>query len=406
MAFQQGLSGLNSASRNLDVIGHNIANANTVGMKSSRAEFAELYASSINSGGGNKGIGVTVATVSQMFTQGNITVTGNDLDLAINGNGFFEVTQPNGTLAYTRAGMFKLDREGNIVNQQGGQLMGYPTDADGNRLSFDSQPLSLPTGAPIPARQTSSLVAQFNLDARAPVASSVTPPTPLTTYGTSVVAYDPQGMEVPVALAFTKTANNTWDVYASVNGGTPAPLTPPVSLNFNADGTINPASITPSPTITLASPNDPTVTFPVTLDLSAASQFGTDFAVFDLDQDGYFPGEFVGLSIDESGVVTGRYSNGETRAAGQVALINFRNSQGLSPSSGGNWSATFASGEPVRGEPGAGNFGGIRSGALEDSNVDLTAELVNMMTAQRAYQANAQTIKTQDQVLSTLLNMR
>jgi flagellar hook protein FlgE len=406
MAFQQGLSGLNSASRNLDVIGHNIANANTVGMKSSRAEFAELYASSINSGGGNKGIGVTVATVSQMFTQGNITVTGNDLDLAINGNGFFEVTQPNGTLAYTRAGMFKLDREGNIVNQQGGQLMGYPTDADGNRLSFDSQPLSLPTGAPIPARQTSSLVAQFNLDARAPVASSVTPPTPLTTYGTSVVAYDPQGMEVPVALAFTKTANNTWDVYASVNGGTPAPLTPPVSLNFNADGTINPASITPSPTITLASPNDPTVTFPVTLDLTAASQFGTDFAVFDLDQDGYFPGEFVGLSIDESGVVTGRYSNGETRAAGQVALINFRNSQGLSPSSGGNWSATFVSGEPVRGEPGAGNFGGIRSGALEDSNVDLTAELVNMMTAQRAYQANAQTIKTQDQVLSTLLNMR
>ena len=406
MAFQQGLSGLNSASRNLDVIGHNIANANTVGMKSSRAEFAELYASSINSGGGNKGIGVTVATVSQMFTQGNITVTGNDLDLAINGNGFFEVTQPNGTLAYTRAGMFKLDREGNIVNQQGGQLMGYPTDADGNRLSFDSQPLSLPTGAPIPARQTSSLVAQFNLDARAPVASSVTPPTPVTTYGTSVVAYDPQGMEVPVALAFTKTANNTWDVYASVNGGTPAPLTPPVSLNFNADGTINPASITPSPTITLASPNDPTVTFPVTLDLTAASQFGTDFAVFDLDQDGYFPGEFVGLSIDESGVVTGRYSNGETRAAGQVALINFRNSQGLSPSSGGNWSATFASGEPVRGEPANGNYGSLRAGALEDSNVDITAELVNMMTAQRAYQANAQTIKTQDQVLSTLLNMR
>ena len=406
MAFQQGLSGLNSASRNLDVIGHNIANANTVGMKSSRAEFAELYASSINSGGGNKGIGVTVATVSQMFTQGNITVTGNDLDLAINGNGFFEVTQPNGTLAYTRAGMFKLDREGNIVNQQGGQLMGYPTDADGNRLSFDSQPLSLPTSAPIPARQTSNLVAQFNLDARAPVAASVTPPTPITTYGTSVVAYDPQGMEVPVALAFTKTANNTWEVYASVNGGAPAPLAPPVNLNFNADGTINPASITPPPTITLASPNDPTVTFPVTLDLSAASQFGTDFAVFDLDQDGYFPGEFVGLSIDESGVVTGRYSNGETRAAGQVALINFRNSQGLSPSSGGNWSATFASGEPVRGEPGAGNFGGIRSGALEDSNVDLTAELVNMMTAQRAYQANAQTIKTQDQVLSTLLNMR
>jgi flagellar hook protein FlgE len=407
MAFQQGLSGLNSASRNLDVIGHNIANANTVGMKSSRAEFAELYASSVNAAGGaNKGIGVTVATVSQLFTQGNITVTGNDLDLAINGNGFFEVQQPNGTMAYTRAGMFKLDREGNIINQQGGQLMGYPTDDEGNRLSFDSQPLSLPTGAPIPARQTAGIIAEFNLDARAPVAATQTPPTPITTYGTSIVAYDPQGMEVPVGLAFTKTANNTWEVYTSVNGAAPTPFAPPLLLNFNTDGTLDPASITPMPTITLASPNDPTVTFPVTLDFTAASQFGTDFAVHDLDQDGYFPGEFVGLSIDEGGVVTGRYSNGETRAAGQVALVNFRNSQGLSPSSGGNWSSTYASGEPVRGEPGSGNFGSIRSGALEDSNVDLTAELVNMMTAQRAYQANAQTIKTQDQVLSTLLNMR
>ena len=407
MAFQQGLSGLNSASKNLDVIGHNIANANTVGMKTSRAEFAELYASSVNAAGGsNKGIGVTVATVSQLFTQGNITVTGNDLDLAINGNGFFEVTQPNGTLAYTRAGMFKLDPDGNIINQQGGQLMGYPTDAEGNRLSFDSQPLTLPTGAPIPARQTSGIVAEFNLDARAPIAASVTPPTPITTYGTSIVAYDPQGMEVPVGLAFTKTANNTWEVYTSVNGSAPTPFVPALELNFNADGSLNPASITPAPTITLASPNDPAVTFPVTLDLTNASQFGTSFAIHNLDQDGYYPGEFVSLTIDESGVVTGSYSNGETRAAGQVALVNFRNTQGLSPSSGGNWTATFASGEPVRGEPGSGNFGGIRAGALEDSNVDLTGELVNMMTAQRAYQANAQTIKTQDQVLSTLLNMR
>ncbi|WP_439517849.1 flagellar hook protein FlgE [Hydrogenophaga sp.] len=407
MAFQQGLSGLNSASRNLDVIGHNIANANTVGMKTSRAEFAELYASSVNAAGGsNKGIGVTVATVSQLFTQGNITVTGNDLDLAINGNGFFEVTQPNGTLAYTRAGMFKLDPDGNIINQQGGQLMGYPTDAAGNRLSFDSQPLTLPTGAPIPARQTGNIMAEFNLDARAPIASSVTPPTPITTYGTSIVAYDPQGMEVPVGLAFSKTANNTWEVYTSVNGGAPTAFVPPLELNFNADGSIDPASITPLPTITLASPNDPAVTFPVTLDLRNASQFGTSFAIHNLDQDGYYPGEFVSLTIDETGVVTGSYSNGETRAAGQVALVNFRNTQGLSPSSGGNWTATFASGEPVRGEPGSGNFGGIRAGALEDSNVDLTGELVNMMTAQRAYQANAQTIKTQDQVLSTLLNMR
>ncbi|MFW2356972.1 flagellar hook protein FlgE [Hydrogenophaga sp.] len=404
MAFQQGLSGLNAASRNLDVIGHNIANSNTVGMKSSRAEFAEIYASSVNASGGMAtGIGVAVAAVAQSFTQGNISVTGNELDVAINGNGFFELTQPNGSTAYSRAGMFKLDREGNVVTNDGSNLMGYPTDAQGNRLSFDTQPLNLPTGGPIPAQQTSAITAEFNLDTRADVWNAVTPPTPLATYGTSLVAYDAQGVEVPVAMAFRKTASNTWTVYTSGDGTAPTTASPSFSLSFNADGTLDPASITPAPTVALTSANGP---FSATLDLSEVTQFGTSFAVTNLTQDGYRPGELTSLKIDENGVVTGRYSNGQSRAAGQIALVNFRNSQGLAPGSNGIWQATFASGDPLRGEPGAGNFGALRSGALEDSNVDLTAELVNMMTAQRAYQANAQTIKTQDQVLSTLLNMR
>jgi flagellar hook protein FlgE len=404
MAFQQGLSGLNAASRNLDVIGHNIANSNTVGMKSSRAEFAEIYASSVNASGGMAtGIGVAVAAVAQSFTQGNISVTGNELDVAINGNGFFELTQPNGSTAYSRAGMFKLDRDGGVVTNDGSQLMGYPTDAQGNRLSFDTQPLTLPTGGPIPAQQTSAITAEFNLDTRADVWNAVTPNTPLATYGTSLVAYDAQGVEVPVAMAFRKTAANTWTVYTSGDGTAPTTASPSFTLNFNADGTLDPASITPAPTVALTSANG---TFNATLDLTDVTQFGTSFAVTNLDQDGYRPGELTSLKIDENGVVTGRYSNGESRAAGQIALVNFRNSQGLAPGSNGIWQATFASGDPLRGEPGAGNFGVLRSGALEDSNVDLTAELVNMMTAQRAYQANAQTIKTQDQVLSTLLNMR
>ncbi|MDP1685515.1 flagellar hook protein FlgE [Hydrogenophaga sp.] len=404
MAFQQGLSGLNAASRNLDVIGHNIANSNTVGMKSSRAEFAEIYASSVNASGGTAtGIGVAVAAVAQSFTQGNISVTGNELDVAINGNGFFELTQPNGSAAYTRAGMFKLDREGNVVTNDGSNLMGYPTDADGNRLSFDTQPLTLPTGGPIPAQQTTAITAEFNLDTRAAVWNSVTPNTPLATYGTSLVAFDAQGVEVPVAMAFRKTAANTWTVYTSGDGTAPTTASPSFTLNFNADGTLNPASITPAPTVALTSANG---TFNASLDLTDVTQFGTSFAVTNLDQDGYRPGELTSLKIDENGVVTGRYSNGESRAAGQIALVNFRNAQGLAPGSNGIWQSTFASGDPLRGEPGAGNFGVLRAGALEDSNVDLTAELVNMMTAQRAYQANAQTIKTQDQVLSTLLNMR
>lgn len=404
MAFQQGLSGLNAASRNLDVIGHNIANSNTVGMKSSRAEFAEIYASSVNASGGTAtGIGVAVAAVAQSFTQGNISVTGNELDVAINGNGFFELTQPNGSSAYTRAGMFKLDREGNVVTNDGSNLMGYPTDAAGNRLSFDTQPLNLPTGGPIPAQQTTAITAEFNLDTRAAVWNAVTPNTPLATYGTSLVAFDAQGVEVPVAMAFRKTAANTWTVYTSGDGTAPTTASPSFTLNFNADGTLNPASITPAPTVALTSANG---TFNATMDLTDVTQFGTSFAVTNLNQDGYRPGELTSLKIDENGVVTGRYSNGQSRAAGQIALVNFRNAQGLAPGSNGIWQATFASGDPLRGEPGAGNFGALRAGALEDSNVDLTAELVNMMTAQRAYQANAQTIKTQDQVLSTLLNMR
>lgn len=404
MAFQQGLSGLNAASRNLDVIGHNIANSNTVGMKSSRAEFAEIYASSVNASGGMaNGIGVAVAAVAQSFTQGNISVTGNELDVAINGNGFFELTQPNGSTAYTRAGMFKLDREGNVVTNDGSNLMGYPTDAQGNRLSFDTQPLNLPTGGPIPAQQTSAITAEFNLDTRADVWNAVTPNVPLATYGTSLVAHDAQGIEIPVAMAFRKTAANTWTVYTSGDGTAPTTASPSFTLNFNADGTLNPASITPAPTVALTSANG---TFNATLDVSDVTQFGTAFAVTNLIQDGYRPGELTSLTIDEDGVVVGRYSNGESRAAGQIALVNFRNAQGLAPGSNGIWQATHASGDPLRGEPGAGNFGVLRSGALEDSNVDLTAELVNMMTAQRAYQANAQTIKTQDQVLSTLLNMR
>jgi flagellar hook protein FlgE len=404
MAFQQGLSGLNASSRNLDVIGHNIANANTIGMKSSRAEFGEIYASSINSAGGiNSGIGVQVSTVSQLFTQGNITVTGNDLDVAINGNGFYELTMPDGSLSYSRAGMFKLNREGEIVTNLGGQLMGYPTDVTGVRQGFESVPLTLPTGGPIPAKQTTEASVEFNVDARAEIAAAAVPPTPLGTYATSFNAYDPQGIEIPVGLVFQKAANNTWDVYTSVNGADPA-LSVPFQITFLADGTLDPATVVPQ--VQLASPNDPAQTFMIDLNFDNATQFGADFAINNLTQDGYRPGELTSLGISEAGVITAKYSNGQSQAAGQIALVNFRNVQGLSPMSGGNWSQTFASGEPVRGAPGEGKLGYLRPGALEDSNVDLTAELVNMMTAQRAYQANAQTIKTQDQILSTLLNMR
>jgi flagellar hook protein FlgE len=539
MGFQQGLSGLNASAKNLDVIGHNIANSQTTGFKSSRTEFAAMVATAIGSAGGNNsGIGVEIEAIAQQFNQGNITVTGNGLDVAINGDGFFTLQQPDGSLAYTRAGDFKLDTAGNVVTNSGGKVMGYPTDPiTGQRTSSAPQPLSFPTSAPIPAKQTTSIITNFNLDARSSDAQGnpgATPPvaaTPRSTYGTSLNVYDSQGVATPLNFYFEKNGANTWDIYTQLDDLTTSPPTVPsvegriifdqagkiaASIEPNplttpggADPTLtqpddfpteftyryygvdeqgvmairetvlsftnptdawdftysdaptntlvssarlksdlvdyaagtSPAGGTFNPTITLpptaagdvppaagtqafslgllvdptpANPNSPPATgsnpapsaFPVTLDLNNISQFGTKFAVSELTQDGYTSGQLTGINIGNDGVIMTRYSNGVTRAEGQFALASFRNTQGLSAVGGNNWVETYASGQPVYGAPTDGAFGALRSGALEDSNVDLTAELVNMMTAQRAYQANAQTIKTQDQVLSTLVNLR
>lgn len=404
MSFQTGLSGLNASSRSLDVIGNNIANANTTGMKSSRTEFGDLVASSLGAAGGSAGagIGVAVAAIAQQFTQGNINTTGNSLDVAINGGGFFQLTQPDDSIAYTRDGSFKLDKDGYIITNTGANLMGYPTDTAGNTTSTEAGKLQLPTTAPIPGKQTTKITAEFNLDARAVEAASVTPPTPRGTYGTALPVYDSQGTPVPLNLYFSKAATTTtdnWDVYDVATGGTPL-----FQMQFDGNGKL--VSPLTSPTLTIATPSTTTPSITATLDISKVSQGGSAFSVSNLTQDGYAPGELTGISIGETGVITTRYSNGQTQFKGKIALTDFRNVQGLQPLGNNAWAATYSSGDPVQGEPGAGRFGGLRSGALEESNVDLTSELVNMMTAQRTYQANAQTIKTQDQIMSTLVNLR
>jgi flagellar hook protein FlgE len=367
---------------------------------------------------------VAVASISQQFSQGNINITGNDLDVAINGGGFFQLALPDGSSAYTRDGSFKLDANGYIKTNSGANVLGYPTDKSGKATSVKPEILQLPTSAPIAANATKAITAEFNLDARAPVASSVTPPTPRTTYGTSLTAYDSQGATVPVSLYFERVAStgvapnltDNWNVYDVASGGAaPDALVPPTpgvagtpgfqfQMQFNASGVLtSPAT---APTLTIATPSAVTPDIVATLDISKVTQFGAAFAVSNLTQDGYAPGELTGLKIGENGQITARYSNGESQIAGQLSLADFRNVQGLSPTGGNNWVATYTSGDPVLGSPGVGKFGALRAGALEESNVDLTAELVNMMTAQRAYQANAQTIKTQDQVMSTLVNLR
>ena len=448
MGFQQGLSGLNVSSRNLEVIGNNVANSGTYGAKSSRAEFADMYAAALTgAGSGNVGIGATVAAVSQQFTQGNITTTDSPMDMAINGNGFFQVTDGSKPTMYTRNGQFKVDRTGFIVNNQGHKLLGYQANLQGTIVAGAATPLQLPTSGIAPSA-TDEITLEMNFDSRkaVPTQTPVNFTDPRTyNFSTSQTLYDEKGQAVSLNYYFVKSSADNWDMYATANG-TPlavdggtglatrvAALTFPAKggtatntqglvsqgdpgtiTYFNSDGSYKDTSadgIFKLPDIpgTPIAGDQTNLTQPITgitIDMGQSTSYGAAFSVTNLAQTGYAPGQLSSISIDSTGVIMARYSNGQSKPAGQVELATFRNPQGLQAQGGNEWSSTFGSGDPIVGTPGSGNLGNLQSGALEESNVDLTGELVNMMVAQRAYQANAQTIKTEDQVLQTLVNMR
>jgi flagellar hook protein FlgE len=438
MAFQQGLSGLAAASKNLDIIGNNIANSGTYGSKASRGEFADVYAAALNGAGQSQiGIGTQLQAVAQQFTQGNITTTENPMDLAINGGGFFQVSDGANPTQYSRNGQFKVSKDGYVVNNDGLKLMGYPANGAGVIQPGTASPLQLPTGG-IPPAVTSKVDMEFNLDSRL----AVTAPNSGTGTGmdladsstynnaTSMTVYDAKGQDVAVTFYFQKAAtaadgSDTWNVYATANG-TPFdtdssgaaialdangnPTTPYTTVTFPPTGgspSVPTAAISMNiPASTSARGNATLAITGIQLDVTGATENGSSFAVTNLTQDGYAPGQLTGISVSTDGTVLARYSNGQSKPAGQVELATFRNPQGLQAMGHNVWNRTVSSGDPVVGVPGDGNMGSLQSGALEESNVDLTAELVNMVTAQRAYQANAQTIKTQDQVLQTIVNLR
>ena len=420
MSFQQGLSGLNATSKNLEIIGNNIANSNTFGSKVSRGEFSDVYANALNGAGTNAvGIGTTLAAVSQQFTQGNITSTDNPMDLAISGNGFFQVSDGQNPALYSRNGQFKVNQDGFIVNNQNLRLVGYAADGTGVIQPGNAVPLQLPTAGINPS-PTSEIRMEMNLDSRAGITAPTAGPAidfnDPTTYNnaTSLTVYDALGQNVALTYYFQKSATATWNVFVTANGapvnGTAAAPLATTTLNFPATGGAPLAPVGPVPFNIPATTNAAGAqSLPMTgvlLDLDGATQYGTGFGVTDLSQDGYAPGQLTGINIEDNGIVMARYSNGQSKPAGQIELATFRNPQGLQPQGGNAWARSFASGDPIVGVPGQGNLGVLQSGALEESNVDLTAELVNMITAQRVYQANAQTIKTQDQVLQTLVNLR
>jgi flagellar hook protein FlgE len=512
MSFQQGLSGLNGAATSLDVIGNNIANASTVGFKGSQAQFADVYANSLNGAGGNTaGIGSKVSQIAQQFTQGNITTSSNPLDIAINGAGFFRTTV-DGAVQYTRNGQFSLNNQGILVTAQGAELTGYSASPSGAILAGSPIPLQINTADLTPVA-TTRVDTELNLDSGStvPITSPFNAADP-SSYNkqTSIDVYDSLGNPHVMSTYYVKTAAGQWDVYSANDGteisnltvsaaaqGTAAaftavnnaraawvtastavpavpatvaaalatyateannlvvaaaaaagataaqqaaitaaatssgntvgnspadvdndialavrvPAVPIGHLDFDSNGALSSALMAPQTLpLTVGMPIFPPTgangTLSIQLGFAGSTQYGAATSEKKSTQDGYTAGHLQSFSAGADGIILGQYSNGQSHALGQVVLANFANPNGLTPLGNNAWAETSNSGVPLVGTPASGSLGVLQSSAVESSNVDLTAELVNMITAQRVYQANAQTIKTEDSVLQTLVNLR
>jgi len=412
MGFGQGLSGLNAAAQNLDVIGNNIANSGTVGFKSASASFADVYASS------RVGLGVKVSAINQRFTVGNVTATGGEYDIAIDGpKGFFRLTDSSGGVYYSRNGEFLVDKDFYLVNAQGYRLTGYAAGAVG-AAPVD---LRLPQGNIAPNATTTAGL-QTNLNANAdPIDPVATPfdPTLASTYTDSVptTVYDSLGNAHQLTQYFVKReavgGQSVYDVYYTLDGEPMAPTdnaggtwTTTAQLSFDSAGRL--LTTPPSVALSFADPGgatSPAEPLAITMSYEGVTQYGSAFSP-KITQNGFSSGEFSGLSIGKDGSLLANYTNGETAIIGTLALANFNNVQGLQPVGNNAWIETAESGQPLLGQPGTNGLATVVGQALEASNVDMSKELVNMIVAQRTYQANAQTIKTQDEVMQVLMNMR
>jgi flagellar hook protein FlgE len=407
MSFQQGLSGLNAAAMNIDVIGNNIANSNSTGFKQGVVGFGDVFAATTGSSSGagtQVGIGTKITGVSQQFTQGKITVTDSPLDVAINGQGFFRMSK-DGAISYTRNGGFALDKSGWIVSSSGQNLTGFNAVngaiVPGKLVNLQISSLDLAPQATANAGVGANLAAT---DPILPQAGFVATDPTTYNFSTASTSYDSIGQSHKMTFYFNKTANNIWDINTYVDGA-PANGVGVSTLTFDPQGELS-AAAPPNNLVKTAVFANGAAPLSITMDFSKMTQYGSGFGVNELTQDGFASGQLTGYNIGSDGIITGRYTNGQTQKLGQVALTNFTNPQGLSPSGDSMWTETTSSGVPLTGAPGTASMGLLQSLAKEESNVDLTAELVNMITAQRVYQANAQSIKTQDAVLQTMVNLK
>ncbi|MBW1248355.1 flagellar hook protein FlgE [Pseudomonas tolaasii] len=434
MSFNIGLSGLYAANKQLDVTGNNIANVATTGFKSSRAEFSDIYAASkLGTGQNSVGNGVNLAAVSQQFTQGDVNNTGGILDMAIQGGGFFVQKGSDGSLEYTRSGSFRSDKDGYITNNTGtSRLQGYAADADGNIQKGGLVDLQLNL-ANLPPKASTKVDSTSNLNSSSPVIDQTAKPfdptdtSTFTQYPTTL--YDSQGNSHAMVQYLVKTDSNTWKSYTLIDGRNPdgsAPTgtgsTPPTASTLSFDGSGKLTGIvtgtSTSTTLQLTGWVPGTVTNGVwKANGATANPGGIAINMANITQynsatyrnppvtDGYATGQITGLKIDGSGVLFATFSNQQSKAIGQISLASFNNEQGLQPNGGTTWKETFASGQPGYDSPQSGTLGAIVANSLENSNVNLTNELVDLIKAQSNYQANAKTISTQSTIMQTIIQM-
>jgi len=401
-SFSIALSGLTASSSNLDVTANNIANADTVGFKGSRAEFADVYASgAVNLNTSVTGEGVRLASTSQQFTQGNISTSSSNLDLAISGDGFFTLKDANG-IVYSRNGQFAEDSNGNVVSSTGQALQVYPPLVNGGFNTGALSDLNLQTAqsAPLPTT-TGSVILNFPAGAAVPTVAPFDPTNSLTyNQSTSTTVYDSLGNSYPATFYFSQTAvPNVVAVNMTVNG---TPVGGAQNLTFSNTGAVT-APVGGGLTFAGFAPTDGAQAMTMNFNFGQTTQYGGSFGVTSITQNGYATGQLSTVAINGAGIVSAVYTNGRSTQLGQLAMANFPNPQGLKQLGDTNWSETFTSGNVVSGTAASAGFGSIQSGALESSNVDLTTELVNMITAQRSFDANAQVITTANQESQTVI---
>jgi flagellar hook protein FlgE len=410
-SFSIPLSGLDATQQALNVISNNLANLNTTGFKDQTANFQDLFYQNFGTTGAGDpiqvGAGSEVAAISSNFTNGSLNSTGVPSDVAITGNGFFIVQDPNGTVEYTRAGDFGVNSTGQLVTVSGQTVMGYPAVAGVVNQSATLTPLQIGQSAISPPAATTTMQQQTNLDASAPVGS---------TYSSPLTVYDSLGAPHVLSFNYTSTGPGAWNYQitlpAADTGGSGNPtVIASGTLTFDANGNLT----SPSGSVTginVTGLADGAASMNLTWNLTGSSgnslltQVDAPSATTSTDQNGYGSGTLQSYTVESDGTIEGQFSNGQVQALGQVALANFANPQGMQLTGGSSYAPTLASGGAVIGVPNSGTLGTLTGGALESSNVNISAEFTNLIVVERAFQADARMITTLDTVTSTTINLQ